>query len=187
MDKINETFLPKPNEQLVLLPDAMSTEPCIGWVLYVIRDQKYLPVMFCSAKLKEYMTKWYPCEKEAVGVVVSLSQCDHWIVESKLPTLVGPDCLAVIKAAELIRKGKHSSKPRLQSLLASVNRRNIRFFNNSAKAGFHKVPDHLSRRRDLLATQKTVRLRDFLMTSRSTFKPCRYLIWILQPLFCHYA
>ena len=162
LDKINETYLPKPYEQLVLLPDAMSTDPCIEWVLYVIRDGKYLPVVFCSAKLKQYMTKWYPCEKEAVGVVVSLSQCDHWIAESRLPTLVGPDCLSVIKAAELIRKGKHSSNPRLQSLLASVNRRNIRFFHNSAKAGFHTVPDHLSRKKDTTCLSKDCAIERFL-------------------------
>ena len=162
LDKINETYLPKPHEQLVLLPDAMSVEPSIGWVLYVIRNDKYLPVMFCSAKLKQYMTKWYPCEKEAVGVVVSLSQCDHWIAESMLPTLEGPDCLSVVKATELIRAGKHSSSPRLQSLLASVNRRNIRFFHNSAKAGLHKVPDHLSRRKDTTCNSKDCAIERFL-------------------------
>ena len=81
------------------------------------------------------MSKWYPCEKEAVGVVLSLDQCSHWISESFLPTLVGPDSLAVVNAANLMRTGKHSTNPRLQSLLASVNRKNIKFFHNSAKAG----------------------------------------------------
>ena len=141
LHKINETFLPKPHEQLVLLPDAMSSEPCIGWVLYVFRNKKYLPVTFCSAK-------WFLCEKEAIGIVISLDQCDHWISESKLPTLVVHDCLSVVKATKLIRRGKHSSNPRLQLLLASVNRRNIKFFHNSAKAGLHTVPDHLSRIKD---------------------------------------
>ena len=68
------------------------------------------------------MVKWFPCEKEAMGAVISIEQCAHWISESNLTTLVGPDCLAVVKAVELIRKGKHSSNPRLQSLLASINR-----------------------------------------------------------------
>ena len=102
LDKINQTFLPEPSEQLVLLPDAMSTTPCVGWVLYVLREEKLFPVTFCTAKLKEYMVKWYPCEKEAVGVVLSIDQCAHWINESELPTLVGPDSLAVVKAVDLI-------------------------------------------------------------------------------------
>ena len=91
------------------------------------------------------MIKWFPCEKEALGVVLSLNQCAHWVRESNLPTLIGPDNLAVVKAANLIQKGKHSSNPTLQSLLASVNRFNINFFHNSAKAGHHLIPDYLSR------------------------------------------
>ena len=79
---INATYLPKPNEQLILLPDAMSTSPCVGWVLYVRRDGKLYPVSYCTAKLKDYMVNWYSCEQEAVGVVLSLDQCSHWIRES---------------------------------------------------------------------------------------------------------
>ena len=162
LKQVNKTYLPRPNEQLILLPDAMSAEPCIGWVLYVIRDNRSLPVMFCTAKLKEYMSKWFPCEKEAIGVVISIDQCSHWISESHLPTLVGPDCLSVVKAADLIRRGKHSSNPRLQSLLASINRRNIKFFHNSAKAGLHRVPDHLSRMKDKTCNSKDCAVERFL-------------------------
>ena len=162
LGNINKTYLPQPSEQLILLPDAMSTTPCVGWVLYVKREGKMLPVVFCTAKLKDYMSRWYPCEKEAVGVVLSLDQCSHWIAESLLPTLVGPDSLAVVKASELMRKGKHSSNPRLQSLLASVNRRNIRFFHNSAKAGNHIVPDHLSRLKDTTCNAKDCAVERFL-------------------------
>ena len=162
LSQINETFLPKPSEQLILLPDAMSTSPCVGWVLYVMRDDKLLPVMYCNAKLKEYMLKWFPCEKEATGVVLAVDQCAHWISESEKTTLVGPDCLAVVKAVDLIRKGRHSSNPRLQSLLASVNRRNIKFFHNSAKAGFHIVPDSLSRMPDTTCRSKDCAIERFL-------------------------
>ena len=162
LSKINQTYLPKPSEQLILLPDAMSSLPCVGWVLYVQRNGKLLPIVHCTAKLKDYMCRWYPCEKEAVGVVLSLDQCSHWIQESELPTLIGPDCLAVVKAAELIRKGRHSSNPRLQSLLASVNKRNIRFFHNSAKAGRHIVPDHLSRMSDSTCHSKDCAIERFL-------------------------
>ena len=162
LTKINKTFLPKPDEQLILLPDAMSTSPCVGWVLYVKRDEKMLPVTYCSAKLKEYMIKWFPCEKEALGVVLALNQCSHWVRESNLPTLIGPDNLAVVKAANLIQKGTHSSKPRLQSLLASVNRFNINFFHNSAKAGHHIIRDYLSRMKNNSCGSKDWAIERFL-------------------------
>ena len=74
LKKINKTYLPIPDEQLILLSDAMLVEPCIGWVLYVLRKGQTLPVMFCTAKLKDYMCKSFPCEKEAAGVVISLEQ-----------------------------------------------------------------------------------------------------------------
>ena len=162
LSRINKTYLPKPDEQLILLPDAMSTTPCIGWVLYVIRKDKLFPVVYCTAKLKEYMTKWYPCEKEAIGAVISIDQCAHWISESHLPTLVGPDSLAVVKAADLLRRGSHSTNPRLQSLLASVNRRNVIFYHNSAKAGKHLIPDHLSRMNDSTCRAKDCAIERFL-------------------------
>ena len=162
LSQINKTFLPAPSEQLVLLPDTMSVPPCTGWVLYTTRNHKLLPVVYSSAKLKEYMTKWFPCEQEAVGVVLAIDQCAHWIGESRLSTLVGPDSSAVVKATELIKRGKHSSNPRLQSLLASVNRRNVVFFHNSAKAGKHVVPDHLSRLKDTTCRSQDCAIERFL-------------------------
>ena len=76
--------------------------------------------------------------------------------------MVGPDSLAVVKAADLIRRGSHSTNPRLQSLLASINRRNIRFFHNSAKAGKHLVPDYLSRMVDTTCKSKDCAIERFL-------------------------
>ena len=60
LTKVNQTYLPEPSEQLILLPDAMSTMPCVGWVLYVVREEKMFPITYCTAKLKDYMIKWYP-------------------------------------------------------------------------------------------------------------------------------
>ena len=62
-----------------------------------------------------------------------------------LTTMVGADSQPVVQAAKLMKTGKHSKNPRLQQLLTSINRRNIRFFHNSAKKGFHTAPDTLSR------------------------------------------
>ena len=162
LQKINKTYLPAPSEQLILLPDTMSVPPCTGWVMYTQRDGKTLPVTFSSAKLKDYMLNWFPCEKEGVGTVLAIEHCSHWIAESDLTTLVGPDSSAVVQATELMRKGKHSSNPRLQSLLASVNRRNVKFFHNSAKSGKHIVPDSLSRFKDTRCRSKGCAVERFL-------------------------
>ena len=86
LEKINETFLPHPNEQLYLMPDTAKVNLCTGWVLYTKRTseggEKLLPVQFASAKLPKYMATWCPCELEGAGAVVAIDQVRHWINES---------------------------------------------------------------------------------------------------------
>ena len=149
LKEIKTTYLPRPEEQLALQPDTSTNTLCTGWALYTLRPSKqgtqWLPVQYASGKLSNYMEGWSPCEKEGVGAVLAIDQVRHWINESHHPTLVMPDNKPVVQAADLMRRGKHSTNSRLQQLLASVNRSNIRFTHNSAKAGLHVVPDALSR------------------------------------------
>ena len=91
------------------------------------------------------MSTWCPCELEGVGVVIAIDQVRHWINESRLTTIVLPDNKPVVDAANMMKIGRHSKNARLQSLLTSVNRSNITFQHNSAKAGLHLVPDAASR------------------------------------------
>ena len=166
LGQVMETYLPRPEEQLVLKPDTSNVNLCTGWVLYTERQQKegtvWLPVQYASAKLHKYMSTWTPCEQEGVGVVLAIDQVRHWINESLKPTLVLPDNKPVVDAADLMRRGKHSKNPRLQSFLASVNRSNVRFKHNSAKAGLHAVPDALSRVPPKLCTSKDCQVERFL-------------------------
>jgi hypothetical protein len=146
---INKTYLPHPEDKLILKPDIAKTKICTGWALYAAKEKEgstvLIPVQYCSAKLNDYMANWYPCELECVGAVLSIEQVSHWINESRSPTTVMPDSMPVVKAANLMKSGKHSKNPRLQSLLSCVNRRNIVFVHSSARAGDHIVPDTLSR------------------------------------------
>merc|ERR1719220_662152 len=91
LEQVRATFLPRPDEQLALQPDTSTSNHCTGWVLYTHRAGKWLPVQYMSGKLAPYMHKWYPCEQEAVGAVLAIDQCRHWINESKLTTWVLPD------------------------------------------------------------------------------------------------
>merc|ERR1719234_1169619 len=149
LSEIQATYLPDPWEQFVLQPDTSSSKICTGWALYTLRDIKgkieWLPVQYASAKLAKYMLLWSPCEKEGTGPVLAIDQVRHWINESRKPTIVMPDNKAVVDAANLMRLGRHSTSARLQAMLTSVNRSNVVFRHNSAKAGLHIVPDALSR------------------------------------------
>ena len=145
LDKIHHTVLPNPSEQLFLMPDTSKSNLCTGWVLYTKRDDVLLPVQYASAKLPKYMAQWCPCELEGAGTVVAIEQVRHWINESHHTTIVLPDNKPVVYAANLMKTGKYSKNARLQSLLTCVNRSNITFRHNSAKAGLHTVPDTASR------------------------------------------
>ena len=163
LDQVRATYLPRPDEQLALQPDASTSNHCAGWVLYTQRAKKWLPVQYMSGKLALYMHQWYPCEKEAVGAVMAIDQCRHWINESKLPTWVLPDSKPVVDAANLMRIGRHSSNPRLQQLLTCVNKSNLVFKHSSAKAGHHAVPDALSRVQRSACTSKDCQIERFLV------------------------
>ena len=94
--------------------------------------------------------------------MLAIDQVRHWINESTKPTLVLPDNKPVVEAADLMRRGKHSKSPRLLSLLASVNRSNVRFRHNSAKAGLHIIPDALSRAPPKPCTSQDCQVQRFL-------------------------
>ena len=179
LDQVTATYLPKPEEQLILFPDTSTDNLCAGWALYTRRatEEKqlpinsptppgegfsWLPVQYMSGKLAAYMDTWSPCEQEGVGSVMAIDQGRHWINESRHPTWVLPDNKSVVDAANLMRIGRHSTNPRLQQLLASVNRSNVVFRHNSAKAGHHKVPDALSRVRTSKCTSKDCQIERFL-------------------------
>ena len=141
--------LPAPHEQLVLQPDGAQRPPAIGWVLSVIRQingkSQLVPVQYCSAKLKPHMQFWSPCEIEAVATNVAVEQCSPWIMEATNPTYVCPDSKAVVQAANRMAQGKMSTNPRLQNLLACINRRPVLFHHSSAKLGQHLLSDTCSR------------------------------------------
>ena len=58
-------------------------------------------------------------------MVIAIEQCRHWINESHYMMMAMPDNDPVVKAANKMLKGKASKSPRLQSLLACVNRNNV--------------------------------------------------------------
>jgi len=141
--------LPRPHEQLVLQPDGAQRPPAIGWVLSVSRTidgkSQLVPIQYCSAKLKPHMQFWSPCEIEAVATFIAVEQCSPWIMEAANPTYVCPDSKAVVQAANRMSQGKMSTNPRLQNLLACINRRPVIFHHSSAKLGQHILSDACSR------------------------------------------
>ena len=74
-EEVRETYLPHPDEQLVLMPDTSTSNLCSGRVLYTQRitgeGKTWLPVQYASARPPKYMATWTPCEQEAMGSAAS--------------------------------------------------------------------------------------------------------------------
>lgn len=137
--------LPKPHEQLIIMPDATVRHPAVGFVLNVVRNDKLLPVIFYSFKLTDNQKDWWPCEREALAVATAIKKCSHYILESTKPTLVLTDSKPVVQAAALINKGKFSASSRMSAFLCSLARYKIDVQHVSGKLKQNIAPDFLSR------------------------------------------
>ena len=137
--------LPRPDEQLVLMPDATVRDPAVGFVLNVVRNGKMLPVIYYSYKLSDNQRNWFPCEREALGVAIAVKKCSHYMLESKKPILILTDSKPVVEAFHLIKKGKFSASSRMSAFLMSVNRYKTDIQHVSGKFKHNIGADFLSR------------------------------------------
>ena len=144
-------YLPSPEDQLLLLPDASKggikgEGPAgIGHILYAIKDGKKLPVRVHSAKLKEACKRWSPCELEALACGTAIEKEYDLIRESKKPLIVCPDSKPVHEAVNLVNKGHFSTSSRMSSFLTNINRLPVQTSHISGKARLNPVADHQSR------------------------------------------
>ena len=81
LEKVRETFLASPDEQLILMPNTASSNLCPGWVLYMERvteaGKVWLPVQYALVKVPKYMAVW-------------IAPYYNWVIsESDVPTPLG--------------------------------------------------------------------------------------------------
>ena len=122
IDSIQTLYLPHPSDQLMIVVDAAKAKPGLGHILYAIKDNHKLPVSFHSTKLSENHSKWHSCELEALAFATAITAEYNILKESTKPIIITPDSKAVADAVNLIKKGNHSSNPRIQALITNVNR-----------------------------------------------------------------
>ena len=145
IDNMQTLYLPSPDDQLLLVVDAAKTKPGIGHILYAIKNNSKLPVSFHSNKLSDHHSKWHSCELEALAFATAITAEYNMLKESKKPIIIAPDSKAVADAVNLIRKGQHSSNPRIQTLITNVNRLPILVQLVSGKSNLNACGDNQSR------------------------------------------
>ena len=170
IESMQTLYLPSPNDQLLLVVDAAKSKPGIGHVLYAVKENSKLPVSFHSNKLSEHHSKWNSCELEALAFATAITAEYHVLKESKKPIIICPDSKAVADACNLIRKGQHSSNPRIQSLITNVNRIPINVQLVSGKNKLNTCGDNQSRFPSI-CTSEHCAICNFISESVNTLNP----------------
>ena len=142
---IKKLALPKPDEQLFIVPDAASRPPALGFILFVKREPQAEPVMFVTWKLPESYFSWSPCELEGLGASVAVEKCSFYILRSSKPTLVFPDNKQVIQAFNKLKKGRFSTSQRLATFSNSMQKFPIQMQHGSGKLLQNIGADYIGR------------------------------------------
>ena len=143
--KLQTLYLPHPQDPLLIEVDAAKINAGIGHTVYAIKDGKKLPVAFHSSKLSENHAKWQACELEALAFANAINSEFDLLRECKSQIIVSPDSKPVSDAFKLIKKGRYSTNPRIQSFLSNVNRIPITVQLASGKSGQNISADFQSR------------------------------------------
>ena len=137
--------LPRPDEQLIIVPDAACRPPAIGFILFVRREPMSEPVMFLTWKLSDHHLQWSPCELEGFGTSVAVSKCSFYILQSTKPTLVFLDNKQVIQAFNKLQKGRYSTSQRLATFTNNIQKYPVIMQHGSGKMLQNIGADYIGR------------------------------------------
>ena len=146
ISSMQELYLPKPDDQLIIVCDGARTPPAVGMVLQAKTPQGTLhTVRYYSVKLKPHILKWFPCEIEAVALGTSIESFYEYIKQSNKPVIICPDNKSVVDAAKKIAKGHFSLSPKIQTFLNNLSKVNYDIQHISGKSGHNAAGDFQSR------------------------------------------
>ena len=114
--------IPTPQDTLWIVTDASVKPGAVGATLYTVRDGTPKLSGFFNAKLKEFQTRWLPCEVEGIAIGAALHHYAPYIIQSKEKTQVLTDSKPCVQAVEKAMKGQFSTSARLSTFLSAVSR-----------------------------------------------------------------
>ena len=146
IENIKEVYLPHPNDQLIIITDGARNPPGVGFVLQAKDNHgKTRTVRHYSVKLKPHHVKWTPCEIESVAFGTAIEAFYDIIKESTKPVIICPDSKPVCDATNLLKKGKFSLSPRIQTFLNNMGKVSCDVQHISGKSGQNQIADFQSR------------------------------------------
>ena len=106
--QLDEVYLPKPEDQLILSSDYSKLG--ISATLWALVDTKFLVVARMSAKLQKNQQDLFPCDGEATAQFVA-AKCLQFSLPIK----------AANKKTNLLTKGKFSSSKIINNVFTSIS------------------------------------------------------------------
>ncbi|CAC5380848.1 unnamed protein product [Mytilus coruscus] len=113
--------LPLPTDQLWIVTDGALKTCGLRVTLYVIRNDNLLLARFFSAKLRQTLRQWLPCEIEAISIAASIKHFSPYIIQSSSTACVLTDSKPYVQAFELCR-GEFSSSTLVSTFLSTASR-----------------------------------------------------------------
>ena len=127
LTNIKSIAIPKPTDFLNIYPDFSETANAVGSHLIIFNqeDNTKLNGGYFSIRLEDCQTRWTPCEKECLGIKLSIEHFKSFIQNSVHKTVIHTDNLICVQAWNRLKQGKISSSSRVASFLSSLSENNI--------------------------------------------------------------
>lgn len=125
---IQSISIPKPSDTLHIYPDFSETANAVGSHLVIHRTEDspaFLNGGYFSTRLEDCQTRWTPCEKECLGIKLSIEHFKPFIQESNNRTIIHTDNLICVQAWNRLKQGLISTSSKVASFLSSLSENNI--------------------------------------------------------------
>ena len=128
LNDIKSIVIPTPDDTLHIYPDFSENTNAIGAHLILHRngnDPIKLNGGYFSIRLEDCQTRWTPCEKECLGIKLSINHFKPFIQNSKNCTYVHTDNLICVQAWNRLKQGQISTSSKVASFLSCLSENNI--------------------------------------------------------------
>ena len=128
LNDLESIAIPNPEDTLHIYPDFSETANAIGSHLVIHRPDvtpSSINGGYFSVRLEDCQTRWTPCEKECLGIKLSIHHFRPFIQNSKNRTIIHTDNLICVQAWNRLKQGHISTSSKVASFLSSLSENNI--------------------------------------------------------------
>ena len=128
LNDLKSIAIPTPEDTLHIYPDFSENANAIGSHLIIHKPGKDITRLnggYFSVRLEDCQTRWTPCEKECLGIKLTIQHFKPYIQNSKNRTYIHTDNLICVQAWNRLKQGHISTSSKVASFLSSISENNI--------------------------------------------------------------